>query len=423
MPTEYDNDLLREGILRYRYGEYDAARGFVQRALDTADDLDTRAQANYFLSLLTDDPVQKRNYLEETLSIDMTHAEARRALAVIDGRLEPGALFDPEVVSAPKKGQQLVFTDRFTCPKCGGRMVFTPDGASLVCESCQTRKPLSTQVRSTEQDFFVAMANGSGQRAPVATQVFRCQGCGADFILAPGEISADCSYCGSPHVVALQTKKDLVEPDSILPVAFDRQRAYRYMLDWMKAGKFAVHSQQEQPRGLYLTVWLFDILGALPWKGIRYRKDGQEIVSGEKEIHLDDVCVLGSKKLAGLMQGVLPEFDFSNAAAYDSRFLSGWMAQVNDVSMADASLEARRIAVERVRLKITGEFGYIHDLTYSTARLMVNAFKLVLVPVWLGKFQKEGHSLRLLINGRNGSVVSEFKSGGVKSWIENAHGN
>ena len=95
------------------------------------------------------------------------------------------------------------------------------------------------------------------------------------------------------------------------------------------------------------------------------------------------------------MKDALLEFDFVNAIAYDGHFLSGWMAEVNDLSMADASLEARRIAVERVHALIQGEFGYLHDLNYSTARLSVNSFKLVLVPVWIGRFQTDGHIVRL----------------------------
>jgi len=62
--TEYDNDLLKEGILRFKSKEFDAARSYLQRALDTADDNQTRAQANFFLSQLTDDPARKRQYLE-----------------------------------------------------------------------------------------------------------------------------------------------------------------------------------------------------------------------------------------------------------------------------------------------------------------------------------------------------------------------
>jgi len=56
MPGEYDNDLLREGIFHYKVEEFDTARNYIERALENADDLQTRAQANYYLSLLSNDP-------------------------------------------------------------------------------------------------------------------------------------------------------------------------------------------------------------------------------------------------------------------------------------------------------------------------------------------------------------------------------
>jgi len=108
----------------------------------------------------------------------MTYAEARRDLAVMDGKLNASAIVDPDRMPAPVTGMVTVQVDRFTCPKCGGRMVYAPDGVSLICEYCNRTQRLSTTTGSGEQDFIVAMANGSGQRSPVAVQTFRCQGCG-----------------------------------------------------------------------------------------------------------------------------------------------------------------------------------------------------------------------------------------------------
>ena len=135
--TEYDNDLLREGIFRYNVKEFDLARKYLERALANADDLKTRAQANYYLSLLTEDPIRKRNYLEETLAIDMVHPEARRSLAILDGRLQPADIVNPDSPGSPATGTVAVQARRFTCPQCGGRMVFAPVGTFLVCEVLQ----------------------------------------------------------------------------------------------------------------------------------------------------------------------------------------------------------------------------------------------------------------------------------------------
>ncbi|MGB8214851.1 MAG: hypothetical protein WCE68_14950 [Anaerolineales bacterium] len=422
MPSEYDNDLLQEGILHFRVKEFDVARNYIERALEITDDLQTRAQANYYLSLLTKDPVQKRKYLEETLAIDMTHAEARRELAILDGKLKPNEIVNADTMPATTAGLVTVQADRFTCPKCGGRMVYAPDGASLICEYCNRNQGLSTQANAGEQDFFIAMANGSGQRAPVSVQTFKCQGCGATFVLAPDEISATCAYCGSVHVVALKEKSQMVEPDSIVPVAFDQKQASWHLVHWVEDKKITPQAQVQAPRGLYLPAWTFDISGSIPWNGMVYRNKRETPVSGEKDIQFNDVRILGSKKLANLMVKALPEFDFSRAAAYDARFLAGWLADVYDLTMADASLEARQIAVEQTRDTIHQENGQIQNLGYSTAGLMISDFKLVLVPVWVTEIKAHDRTGRVLINGQTGSVHSEIPEGGLAGWLGNMLG-
>ena len=420
MSSEYDNDLLREGILHYRVKEFDTARIYIERALENADDQETRAQANYYLSLLSDDPTQKRKYLEETLAIDMTHAEARRALAVLDGKLKAKDIIDPDRLPGPVTGTGSVAADRFTCPKCGGRMVFSPDGAMLICEYCNQNRPLSTTVGTMEQDFVVAMANGSGQRNPVAFQTFRCQGCGATFFLAPDEISATCAYCGSVHVIALDKKLQLIEPDSILPMAFDQNQAARHLADWVDAMK--ISPQEQVQRGLYLPVWTFDIIGSIPWNGRVYRDKQDVPVSGQKDITSNDVRILGSKKLADLMVETLPEFDLSHATAYDAHFLAGWMADVYDLPMAEASLEARQIVVEHMRAMIHQEFGQVHNLGYSTSGVLVSGFKLILVPVWVTDIKIHDKNWRALINGRTGSVHCKIPERGMAGWLDNMLG-
>ena len=301
-------------------------------------------------------------------------------------------------------------------------MVYAPDGVSLVCEYCSRNQRLSTAAGGGEQDFFIAMADGSGQRAPVAVQTFLCQGCGATFILAPDQISATCAYCGSVHVVARDEKRQMVEPDSILPMAFDQKQASMHLVQWVEEMKITPQVQVQAPRGLYLPVWSFDILGNLPWNGTVYRDKRQVSVSGEKVVHFNDVRILGSEKLADLMEQALPEFDLSAAVAYDPRFLAGWMASACDLPMAEASLEARRIAVEHARASILQEFGHIQNLGYSTSSLMVSVFKLILVPVWVTEIRAHDQSGHVLINGRTGSVHSEIPGRGWAGWLENVLG-
>jgi Zn finger protein HypA/HybF involved in hydrogenase expression len=423
MPAEYDNDLLREGILRFKANEFEAARNFIERALENSDDLQTQAQANFYLSKLTDDPVQKRRFLEETLAIDMSHAEARRALAILDGKLKPEEIVNPETMPAPATGTVAVQADRFTCPKCGGRMVYTPEGASLICENCQRTQHVLSGATGEEQDFFVAMANGKGFRKTVSMKSFQCKGCGANFLLASLEISATCAYCGSVHVIALDELRELVEPDAIIPMAFDQTQAALYLAQWMEKNRIEPEDKVTLPRGLYLPVWTFEITGNIPWSGRVIRNKQEVPVSGEKTVSLGNICIPASRNLSGLLEKTLAYFDLTSAPVYDSRYLAGWPAEIYELSMSDASLEARRIAVEQVRKIIHTEFGHVINLGYSSSAINVCSFKLVLVPVWVTEIIAHDQAGRVLINGLTGSVCNEVPVRGLAGWIGNILGS
>jgi hypothetical protein len=301
-------------------------------------------------------------------------------------------------------------------------MTYAPDGKTLVCEYCERTQRLSATPSAQEEDFFIAMANGSGQRAPVSMQTFQCQGCGARFVLAPRELTARCAYCGSDHVVATGERHDLLEPDSILPMAFDQTHAAGLLAEWLQGRKVLPQGEVPPPEGLYLPVWAFDLVGSLPWNGRMVRNRQEVPVSGEKAVQVDSVCVPAATKLAEGLKKLLPDYHLASAPAYDPRFLAGWPAEIYELSMADASLEARQMAVEQVRAMIQAEEGSVLNLSYSTAAISITAFRLILLPVWVAGYPFGGRLYQVLINGQTGSVYGEAPRRGMKErlvgWVK-----
>lgn len=415
MGSKYDNDLLKEATYHVKSGDHETARRYLQRALDLADDLDTKMRANYFMAVISKDPAEKRNYLENVLAIDPVHPEARRELALLDGRLKQSDIVDPNNLPLQSSDPQNVQADRFTCPRCGGKMVFDGDG-SLTCEYCSRNETLDSAVPEMEKDFILAMATGQGHRKPVATQVFHCQGCGAEFILPPNVLSQDCSYCGSPHVVS-QGSRELLEPDAIIPMALNQRQAARQLVNWVEKNKIEPSGKVQAPRGVYLPVWTFDIGGNVPWNGIIQKKDTVQRVSGIYPVFSNDLPIPAARHLPELMEKLLPEFNFPSAAVYDPRYLSGWPAEVHEIAMSDASLQARQKMVARLRRDIHSQHRGVSNLGYSTSGIFVQSFKLVLVPIWLTDVPYEGKILPVVINGSSGQVHGETPNRGILDWL------
>jgi len=432
MPSDFDNELVKTAAFHYRAKEFDLARRYLERALDVVDDEETRAKASFLLSEITADPVEKRKLLETVLAWDRNNAQARRALMIIDGKLKPEEIVDADHLPAQDTGVQASNADRFACPNCGARMIFAPDGRSLYCEHCSRNEGLADQFDSddpVERDFLLAMATAQGHRKPVAMHSFQCRGCGATFLLAPQVISATCSYCDSPHVIAIDETRELLEPDGVIPFAFGQKNAAHYLVDWAKKKRVKPDGKVQMPKGIYLPVWSFDLDGEIPYtaqimvtEGRGSRKVVVKTISDTHPVVVSDVAVAATRKLGKQLEKALGGFKITEAVPYDPRFISDWPAEVYEISMSDASLDARKMAYDKVRREVEillGTQGSIENFRPSSSRMSVESFKLILVPAWVTSYTAQEKSYSVIVNGQTGAVTGETPSLDLLDWVQN----
>ena len=429
MERDYAESLLRSGIIEAKAGERHLARRYLERAINTGGNFDVLSEAWYWMSKITDNPADKRSALENCLSYDMNHARAHRDLAVLDGKLDTSEIINPDAPIAPSTDPTQATADRFMCPQCGAKMVFAPDGVSLICEHCTRNQTLQSKGEAEEQDFLIAMATARGHGKPVAVQVFHCQGCGAEFILPPDVISVTCAYCDSPYVVRLEDSRELLQPEGVIPQAFDQKQAARLLVDWVEQNNVKPQGKVAPPRGIYLPIWTFDIGGAIAYHGDRYetedglRQRAQNVihVNAEYPVYLNDLPVPASCKIAGHLAQLLPTYELSAILPYDPRYLANWAAEVYDISMADASLDARSRAYTQLKRNLPGEIASLFNLKTSSASLTIESFKLVLLPVWITESPSNNQKVSVLINGQNGVIQGNTPSrpkSGLLDWLE-----
>jgi Zn finger protein HypA/HybF involved in hydrogenase expression len=427
---DYGRELLRSGIIEAKAGSKDSARRYFDRATYMSNDHDVMAEAWFWMSQVTDDPVEKRKDLENCLSNDLQHSRARRALAILDGKIKPDEIIDPDALPAAPAHLSQADAQRFMCPKCGGRMTFAPDGQSLVCEYCARNQSLHTQAAAKQEDFIVAMATARGHDKPLAEQVFQCQGCGAQFILPPDQLSAVCVYCGSPHVINLEKSKDLIAPDGIVPFAFDQKHAVQLLIHWVEGNKIKPEKQVEQPRGLYLPLWTFDLGGTIDYTGetideadigFGHRQPRMVHVNDSYPLLIHDFPIPASRKCSALFVQLIPTFDLKAVQTYDPRYLSDWPAELYDIPMADASLDARSRTVSSIKHDLPMRAGLTQLISTSSANMTIDSFRLNLLPVWMTELWLENRSHLVLISGQNDTVQSDIiiKSDkpSIKDWL------
>jgi hypothetical protein len=418
MQQGYAKELLRSGIIEAKTGSKEAARRYLDRAIYMSGSHEVLAEAWFWMGEITADPVEKRKALENCLSHDMRHSRARRALAIVDGKLKADEVVNPDKLPAAPDGQRKAEADRFMCPKCGGRMAFAPDGQTLVCDYCTRGQVVGAGPEEAEEkDFIVAMATARGHGKPLQEQVFHCNGCGAEFILPPKQISASCAYCASPHVVSLDKAKELLAPDGIIPHAFNQKRAIKLLVDWVEGNGLTPEKQVELPRGLYLPLWTFDVGGAIDYTYEMVVSDDQMFGRrGERQvirmtdqypIMVNDLPLPASKKPSAVFLRLIASFDMASIKPYDARFLADWPAEIYDVPMADASLDARSQVYKKYKNDLPHLINNSNIVHTSSANLAIDSFKLNLLPVWMTELPFDGREHLVLINGQNGVVSSD----------------
>lgn len=416
--------LVRQGVAAAKAGEKAEARSVLELALrldeaewDLTCRLEPRERSDAFvwLSEISEHRIEKRHWLELALAHDPASALARRKMAILEGRLKPEDIIDADRLGAPTEdGLATVEPERFVCPRCGGRMAYTPDGRGLSCDYCTWRESLAGEGESqglpAGGDFVVGMAKASGHLKPATAHTFACGGCGVRFVLGPQTLSVTCPHCGSVYVVEQVESRELVVPTGIIPFHVARERAEEVVRRWL--ADHHVEALPTPPLGVYLPVWSFDLSGQAPWSvgrsvGSMMGQTASES-SGDEIVLEKDLLVAASETSAGLVEGLLAGYRLEGLEPYDPGYLADWPAETYTRAMSNAALEARWRTLGKVRARVVEQSGgRADDLVVKSSRFTIDSFRLLLVPLWVSRCEAGGLKFEVAVNGQTGEGWSD----------------
>jgi hypothetical protein len=94
------------------------------------------------------------------------------------------------------------------------------------------------------------------------------------------------------------------------------------------------------------------------------------------------------------------------------------MAETYQITMADASLSARKIALDQQRDHIKHKIpGQVANLFVDSSRMIVESYRLILLPAWVSYYVLEDKKYHLIINGQTGEVHAEQPQQSIKGWF------
>jgi hypothetical protein len=146
-------------------------------------------------------------------------------------------------------------------------------------------------------------------------------------------------------------------------------------------------------------------------------------ISGNHLAFSDDARIPASARLDRDLTKGFAAFDLDGLVAYDTCYLADWPAERHTIPLADASLQARKQVIRELRRnphKLTLED--VRNLKLGSLGLVVESFKLALLPVWLAHYKVDGETFDLLVNGQSGEVVGKRPSRGVRGFLAKLFG-
>ncbi|PRP98618.1 hypothetical protein [Enhygromyxa salina] len=328
--------------------------------------------------------------------------------------------------------------EEFPCQQCGAKLEFAPGSTNLQCPYCGHAQQIAAPAAAApvvERSFDEALR--ALRQQPVSTLAengheIQCNGCGA-ITMITAQASA-CPFCDSPVVVPITEDRATIVPESVLPFAIDERTAGGKFKDWVTSRWFAPSDLAAKARrvrmdGVYLPYYTYDALAHASYRGQRgtyyyvtetyqdsegktqtrqVRKTRWSPVSGHIQRPFDDLLICASTSLPDKLIADLEPWDLGALTAFDSRYLSGFMAERAVLGLEEGFGVAKTKMVPAIESTIRSDIGGDTQSIdgYSTNHTNVT-FKLFLLPLWLSSFRYDNTVYRFVVNARTGEAVGE----------------
>jgi hypothetical protein len=413
-------DLYQHARGALRAGERARARQLLERAVDYDRG---HSQAWLWLTATSDDPAEQQKFLEWAIAADPGNTAARRGLGLLTGKIKAedvlpeGAALAPR---GPETPEPAVPRRTFTCPQCGGRLRFDTELVDLRCENCGfVEGVVEEPAAGSEQVLDFALPTRQGHRWAEAERHFTCQQCGAGTLLPPGQTSHVCPFCASAALAAAPEEAELLPPQGVIPMGLDAAAAQQQVRAWLGRGLLAPDDLALLARGgglapVYVPFWSFNTTLNSRWRArVDVNEGGKQRTvwhEGEETQFYTHWLQPGTRALPGGPLREIEPFEMKQLVVYKPEYLAGWPAGTYDVSLAQASLDARAAMIEAATGRLWKKAlpgRLVTDLKVTGTDFTGQTYQLVLLPVWVGNYHYRGRAFRVLVNGQTGKTTGD----------------
>ena len=332
----------------------------------------------------------------------------------------------------------------YECPHCGAPTRFDVAAGGVACEHCGYQAPARAEQvgrQAKETEFTLDALQESRQGWGVARRQLHCDACGAELEVAENALTATCPFCASNQVNLRQSPGDHLRPRFLVPFAVQAADCQRQARDWLGRGwyhpKSLASTAALQPfSGVYLPFWTFSAQVDAGWRAevghersesyydaasktrrTRIRIDWRW-ESGKAEAEYRDLLVQGSAHVSRVLLQRIHPFQLNDLVTYSPDYLAGWQAQVYDVPLETAWDEGKVQMREQSKDQCRQSIHSSHVRNFSmTADFEDEAWRFILLPVYLTAYRFDNRVFQVLVNGQTGAIAGQKPVDWWKIWL------
>ncbi len=318
----------------------------------------------------------------------------------------------------------------YTCPECGGSMVFNPKEGKMQCEYCDslfTKEEVEKHFAAKEQKLVDKEAGKEWGEEEETMRGYNCSSCGADLIADQNTAVIRCPYCGNQTIAPTQFSGAL-RPDFVVPFAFDKKQAiekYKGYYDkrFLLPKDFTVSSKIEEIQGVYVPFWLFSGTADASGKYEAYdsKTEGnyeiRDYYDSERagKIGFKHVPADASVRMADDLMDSIEPYNFEALEEFTTAYLPGFLAEKFDVNEEDDKKRAEKRIAESVKEKLHNTIDHNgYNVKNENVDIHINETHYALLPVWMLTTNWNGKKWTFAMNGQTGKFTGDLPVSGGK---------
>ena len=356
----------------------------------------------------------------------------------------PSALEGITVFAPVPKADPSAAATTYHCPNCGAPTRFDVAAGGVACEHCgYVAEVQSQQVgrQAGEIEFTLESLEQSRLGWGVTRRQLHCDACGAELELAENAITATCPFCASNQVNLRQAPGDHLRPRFLVPFQIEmsdcQQRARAWLgRGWYHPGALAASAAIQPFTGVYLPFWTFSAQVDAAWRAeVGYERTEHYYDAGSKSMrtrtHIDwrwesgqvqanfsDLLVEGSSHISQVLLIRIQPFHLESLVTYNPDYLAGWQAQVYDIPLETAWDQGKAVMREQSKDQCRKSIKSSHVRNFSmSADFNEEAWRFILLPVYLAAYRYEQRVFQVLVNGQTGEIGGQKPVDWWKIWL------